>query len=79
MCNMWKYPTEVDREIRTEVLSRLPNLTLTIKGRFVEEFFHLNLSQVYDALSFYYDHKEKMDKEIGGLTSAYNSFYYIDK
>ncbi|MFQ5456535.1 MAG: hypothetical protein ACE5EA_10120 [Nitrospirota bacterium] len=45
----------------------------------MKEFSHLNLSQVYDALSFYYDHKEKMDKEIGGLTSAYNSFYYIDK
>ena len=30
----------------------------------VKEFSHLNLSQVYDALSYYYDHKEEIDKEI---------------
>jgi uncharacterized protein (DUF433 family) len=28
----------------------------------VKEFFHLTLAQVYDALSFYYDHKESVDK-----------------
>lgn len=30
----------------------------------VKEFPHLNLSQIYDALSYYYDHKEEMDKDI---------------
>ena len=30
----------------------------------VKEFSHLSLSQVYDALSFYYDHKWEIDKDI---------------
>ncbi len=30
----------------------------------VKEFSHLSLSQVYDALSYYYDYKEEIDKEI---------------
>ena len=30
----------------------------------VREFSHLTLAQVYDALSYYYDHKESIDKEI---------------
>ncbi|MGR3175045.1 MAG: DUF433 domain-containing protein [Candidatus Scalindua sp.] len=30
----------------------------------VKEFPHLSLSQIYDALSYYYDHKEEMDKDI---------------
>ncbi len=32
----------------------------------VKEFPHLNLSQIYDALSYYYDHKEEIDKDIEG-------------
>lgn len=28
------------------------------------EFDHLNLSQIYDALSYYYDHKSLIDKLI---------------
>lgn len=30
----------------------------------VREFSHLKLAQVYDALSYYYDHKEAIDREI---------------
>ncbi|PKL48653.1 MAG: hypothetical protein CVV37_07950 [Nitrospira bacterium HGW-Nitrospira-1] len=28
------------------------------------EFPHLTLSQIHDALSYYYEHQEKIDKEI---------------
>ena len=28
------------------------------------EFPHLTLSQIHDALSFYYEHREQIDKEI---------------
>lgn len=28
------------------------------------EFPHLSLSQIHDALSFYYEHKQDMDREI---------------
>ena len=30
----------------------------------VREFSHLTLAEVYDALSFYYDNKEHIDREI---------------
>lgn len=30
----------------------------------VKEFTHLNLAQVYDALSYYYDHKDSVDKDL---------------
>ena len=30
----------------------------------VGEFSHLTLAQVYDALSYYYDHKEAIDREL---------------
>ena len=30
----------------------------------VKEFSHLTLSQVYDALSYYYENREKIDKEL---------------
>lgn len=30
----------------------------------VKEFSHLTLAQVYDALSYYYDNKERVDKDI---------------
>lgn len=30
----------------------------------VREFPHLTLAQVYDALSYYYDHKEEIDQEM---------------
>jgi len=30
----------------------------------VKEFSHLTLPQVYDALSYYYEHKEEIDKEL---------------
>lgn len=30
----------------------------------VEEFSHLTLAQVYDALSYYYDHKDNIDREL---------------
>lgn len=31
---------------------------------FVKEFSHLSLPQVYDALSFYYENRKKIDKEL---------------
>jgi len=34
----------------------------------VKEFSHLSLAQVYDALSYYYDHKEEIDEELEKLT-----------
>ena len=30
----------------------------------VGEFSHLTLAQVYDALSYYYDHKEDIDRDL---------------
>jgi len=30
----------------------------------VKEFSHLSLAQVYDALSYYYDHKQEIDREL---------------
>ena len=30
----------------------------------VNEFKHLNLAQIYDALSYYYDHQARIDREI---------------
>jgi uncharacterized protein (DUF433 family) len=30
----------------------------------VKEFTHLNLAQVYDALSYYYDHQEAIDRDM---------------
>lgn len=30
----------------------------------VKEFTHLTLAQIYDALSYYYDHKESIDNEL---------------
>ena len=30
----------------------------------VGEFSHLTLAQVYDALSYYYDHKESVDQDL---------------
>jgi len=30
----------------------------------VKEFLHLTLPQVYDALSYYYENKGKIDKEL---------------
>lgn len=30
----------------------------------VSEFSHLTLAQVYDALSYYYDHKEAVDQDL---------------
>jgi uncharacterized protein (DUF433 family) len=30
----------------------------------VREFSHLTLAQVYDALSYYYDHKQEIDQEL---------------
>ena len=30
----------------------------------VKEFSHLTLAQVYDALSYYYDHKEAVDQDL---------------
>ena len=36
----------------------------------VKEFSHLSLAQVYDALSYYYDHKEEIDEELEKLTEV---------
>ena len=30
----------------------------------VKEFPHLTLAQVYDALSYYYDHQEEIEREL---------------
>ncbi len=30
----------------------------------IKEFKHLTLPQVYDALSFYYEHREEIDREL---------------
>jgi len=34
----------------------------------LREFPHLTPAQVYDALSYYYDHREQIDREIQKLT-----------
>jgi len=35
---------------------------------FVKEFFHLTLAQVYDAISYYYDHQAEIDRELEEAT-----------
>jgi uncharacterized protein (DUF433 family) len=30
----------------------------------VAEFHHLSLAQVYDALSYYYDHQKEVDRDL---------------
>lgn len=35
-----------------------------IPEEFVKEFSHITLPQVYDALSYYYENREKIDKEL---------------
>ncbi|MBI2339514.1 MAG: DUF433 domain-containing protein [Deltaproteobacteria bacterium] len=30
----------------------------------VQKFSHLSLAQIYDALSYYYDHRQEIDREI---------------
>ncbi|MDZ7289095.1 MAG: DUF433 domain-containing protein [candidate division KSB1 bacterium] len=37
----------------------------------VDEFSYLTLAQVYDALSFYYDHRKEIDKELEKNTEEY--------
>lgn len=34
----------------------------------VKEFSNLTLAQVHDALSYYYDHQQEIDKELNELT-----------
>ena len=36
----------------------------------VGEFTHLTLAQVYDALSYYYDHKEDIDRDLRDKSQA---------
>ncbi len=36
----------------------------------VKEFHHLSLAQVYDALSYYYDHKEEIERDFSQHTEA---------
>ncbi len=34
----------------------------------IKEFPHLSLAQVYDALSYYYDHRDQIDRELTANT-----------
>src|SRR4030067_655589 len=45
----------LDVAIRYEVMGMSPEDIITV-------FPHLNLSQIHDALSYYYEHKNEMDK-----------------
>jgi uncharacterized protein (DUF433 family) len=36
----------------------------------VQEFPHLTLAQIYDALSYYYDHKDDIEQELAENTEA---------
>jgi uncharacterized protein (DUF433 family) len=36
----------------------------------VREFRHLTLAQVYDALSYYYDHQEELERELAENTES---------
>ena len=36
----------------------------------VKEFHHLSLAQVYDALSYYYDNEEEIERELSQHTEA---------
>ena len=36
----------------------------------VKEFHHLSLAQVYDALSYYYDNEEEIERELSQRTEA---------
>ncbi|MGH7887313.1 MAG: DUF433 domain-containing protein [Candidatus Binatia bacterium] len=40
----------------------------------VREFSHLTLAQVYDALSYYYDHKEAIEKDLLESSEAPGNF-----
>jgi uncharacterized protein (DUF433 family) len=36
----------------------------------LEKYPHLTLAQVYDALSYYYDHQEEIDRDMEADTEA---------
>jgi uncharacterized protein (DUF433 family) len=36
----------------------------------VREFRHLTLAQIYDALSYYYDHREEIERELAENTES---------
>jgi len=42
----------------------------TTPEELIKEFTHLTLSQIYDALSYYYEHKEQIDKELSVCESS---------
>ena len=44
--------------LRYELMGMTPD-------QIVEQFPHLTLSQVHDALSFYYEHKSELDRQYG--------------
>ena len=44
----------------------------------VKEFPHLTLAQVYDALSYYYDHKDDIERELMENTEARLRPYGVD-
>ena len=38
---------------------------------FVEQYPHLTLAQVYDALSFYYDHRPEIERDLRDQEAAW--------
>jgi len=49
-------------------LTKSPRRQGVTPEELVKEFSHLSLAQVYDSLSYYYDHKEEIDEELEKLT-----------
>lgn len=46
----------IDIALRYELMGMTPD-------QIVEQFPHLTLPQIHDALSFYYEHKEELDRQ----------------
>jgi uncharacterized protein (DUF433 family) len=38
---------------------------------FVETYPHITLAQIYDALSFYYDHRDEIDRDLRDQRTAW--------
>ncbi len=59
------YETAIITGTRTRIVTIAAYYKLGLSPEeLAREFPHLSLSQIHDALSYYYEHQEKIDKEI---------------
>lgn len=65
-----KRPVIVNTRITVSLIAELTNNGHTV-DEIVSMYSHLNHARIYDALSYYYDHREEIDREIEENTEEY--------